>query len=248
MLKALDNKEVIICLLELYRNNEHLWNPEHASYKYNARRTVYSALSKPLLEKINVKLRGVEIFSILNILRGRYRRELAKFQARKGKHRTRLWYFNHMNFLRKVIEGKRRVHHSEKNVCDRATPEPNDLTNRQILSFIIEQYKTHECLWNPEDAEYNSCNKSKVYAEMADLLQKELRVVMGQNEIENELQKLRIRYRKELRILHKLKGLYLPKLWCFDELEFLRPALEDKVIKNVEKVKRSDFSLHYIKI
>ncbi|XP_065368320.1 uncharacterized protein rgr [Calliphora vicina] len=236
MRKALNNKDLIVYLLEAYRNNEKLWNPKHSSYKYNAHRNIYSELSQPLLHDMKYSLTGEEIFGIINELRGRYRRELKKFEARKGKHKTRLWYFEKMEFLRQVIEEKRK----ERNKDKECTPtldckEAEDLTNRQVLSYLLNLYHLYECLWNPNDLEYESCSKTELYDDIAQQLREKLNVDMSPVECMNEIQKLRIRYRKELRILHKLKGLYLPKLWCFDEMEFLRPIMEEKITKNLKK-------------
>ncbi|XP_037817566.1 uncharacterized protein LOC119607641 [Lucilia sericata] len=233
MLKALNNKDLIVYLLEAYRKNEKLWNPKHKDYKYNAHRTMYSELSQPLLHEMKYSLTGEEIFGIINELRGRYRRELHKFETRKGKHKTRLWYFDKMDFLRQTIEEKRKERNKDKEI---EAEESEELTNRQVLSSLLDLYRHYESLWNPLDKEYDNCNKTTIFEEISEQLKENIKVVMSTEECKNEIQKLCIRYRKELRILYKLKGLYLPKLWCFDEMEFLRPKMEEKIIKNLKKV------------
>lgn len=223
--------------MEAYRRNEKLWNPKHPAYKYNARRTIYNELSKPLLHDMKYSLTGNEIFSVINELRGRYRRELSKFQTRKGKHKTRLWYFDKMEFLRKIIEEKRKERLKDNSNTDILN---NDFTNRQVLSYLITLYRNKECLWNPKDLEYELCDTTKIYEDITLQLQDKLKITFTPKDCLNEIQKLRIRYRKELRILHKLKGLYIPKLWCFDEMEFLRPIMEDKINKQFKKVRIKD--------
>jgi len=44
---------------------------------------------------------------VLKELRCRYRRELKKVNALGGKYKSRLWYFERMDFLRCVIENRR---------------------------------------------------------------------------------------------------------------------------------------------
>ena len=237
MRKALNNRELITYLLEAYRKNEKLWNPQHSSYKYNAHRTVYNELSQPLLNDMKYSLTGVEIFGIINQLRGRYRRELTKFEKRKGKHKTRLWYFEKMNFLRKIIEEKR--NERKRGKMDENKTKDNtdkDSNNREILSNLLDLYRHCECLWNPKDMEYDTCNKMELYEDIAEKLFKKFNIKWTHKDCINEIQKLLIRYRKELRIFYKLKGLYIPKLWCFDEMEFLRPLIADKITKNLKKV------------
>ncbi|XP_046810957.1 uncharacterized protein LOC111683645 [Lucilia cuprina] len=233
MLKALNNKDLIVYLLDVYRKNEKLWNPKHKDYKYNAHRNVYSELSQPLLREMKYSLTGEEIFGIIYELRGRYRRELHKFEARKGKHKTRLWYFDKMDFLRQTIEEKRKERNKNK---DNEVENSKELTNRQILSSLLNLYRQYESLWNPHDMEYDICNKTKLFEEISEQLKENIKVIMTPEECKNEIQKLCIRYRKELRLLYKLKGLYLPKLWCFDEMDFLRNEMEEKIIKNLRKV------------
>lgn len=236
MRKALNNKDLIKYLLEAYRKNEKLWNPKNTSYKYNAHRTIYNELSQPLLHDMKYSLTGDEIFGIIYELRARYRRELKKIEARKGKHKTRLWYFQKMEFLREIIEEKRKERNKEKDLKKIFNKHDNDLTNRQILSYLLDFYRQYEMLWNPNHMDYDSCNKMEICQEIAEQLKYKLQIDMTDKECFNEIQKLRIRYRKELIFLHKLKGLYLPKLWCFDEMEFLKPVFEEKIAKNLKKV------------
>lgn len=235
MSKALDNKPLIEYLIETYRKNEKLWNPQHPGYKYNAHRNIFNELSQPLLNDMKYSLTGEEIFGIINQLRGRYRRELKKFEIRKGKHKTRLWYFDKMAFLRPIIEEKRKERVNKEKQED--TVKETDLTQRQMLSFLLELYRGKECLWDIKNSDYLLCNKEEIFEEIAEELKEKLNVNLKANECINEIQKLRIRYRKELRVLHKLKCLYIPKLWCFDEMEFLREQMEEKINKNLKKVR-----------
>lgn len=239
MRNALNNRDLITYLLDAYRKNEKLWNPQHPSYKYNAHRSVYNELSQPLLNDMKYSLTGIEVFGIINQLRGRYRRELTKFEKRKGKHKTRLWYFEKMHFLRSLIEEKRKGRKREGDKLDenrRRDKSITDVSNREILSNLLELYRNCECLWNPNHMEYDTCNKTELYEQIADKLFKKFNIKWTHKECTNEIQKLLIRYRKELRIFFKLKGLYIPKLWCFDEMEFLRPLVADKITKNLKRV------------
>ncbi|KAM7342103.1 regular [Cochliomyia hominivorax] len=244
MSKALDNKPLIEYLLEIYRKNEKLWNPQHPDYKYNAHRSIFNELTQPLLRHMKHSLTGEEIFGIITHLRGRYRRELKKFETRKGKHKTRLWYFEKIDFLRAVIEEKRKERCSgkDKKINTNLSANNDELTQRQILSGLLDIYRQHEAVWNPKHKDYEASNKGELFENIAEELRKRFNINLTVKECENEIQKLRIRYRKELRVFYKLKGLYLPKLWCFDEMEFLRSQMEEKINKNLKKTSNHTIS------
>lgn len=112
--------EVIFYLLEAYKKNEKLWNPNHSQYKYNANRKMFEELSRPLLRDMNYSLDGSEIYAIIKSLRSRYRLELAKARERKGKYKTRFKYFEKMEFLRDIIENKRAARKVKVRVVEQA--------------------------------------------------------------------------------------------------------------------------------
>lgn len=92
-----------------------------------------------------------------------------------------------------------------------------------------------ECLWNPQHYDYSSCCKKELYRDIATQLQEDLNYELSGEECYKEIQKLRTRYRKELRMVIKHKGLYLPKLWCYDEMEFLQPILQEQIFHKINK-------------
>ncbi|XP_033251360.1 zinc finger protein 615 [Drosophila miranda] len=106
---------------------------------------------------------------------------------------------------------------------------------REVLSFILDAFKRLECLWNPQHYEYASCCKKELYREISAQLQEELNYELSGEESHKEILKLRTRYRKELRMVIKHKGLYLPKLWCYDEMEFLHPILQEQIFSKISK-------------
>ncbi|XP_032292850.1 uncharacterized protein rgr isoform X2 [Drosophila virilis] len=108
---------------------------------------------------------------------------------------------------------------------------------REVLSCIIDAFRRQESLWNPQHFDYNNCCKKELYREISAELLEELNYEMTGEECYKELQKLRTRYRKELRMVIKHKGLYLPKLWCYDELEFLQKILQDQIFNKISKKK-----------
>ncbi|KAH8401318.1 hypothetical protein KR009_004483 [Drosophila setifemur] len=238
------NREFVSSLLTEYERMEKLWNPRHPDYKYNAKRSVYGELVAPLEGLCNMRLTGTEIFAVLKELRGRYRRELSKLNALGGKYKSRLWYFDRMHFLRGVIEHKRAERESkistdctesEKSCETDAESCSKSTLYREVLSFILDAFKRMECLWNPQHYEYASCCKKELYREISAQLQEELSYELSGEECYKEIQKLRTRYRKELRMVIKHKGLYLPKLWCYDEMEFLHPILQEQIFHKISK-------------
>jgi len=84
--------------------------------------------------------------------------------------------------------------------------------------------------------DYTRCCKKELFGDISAQLQEELNYELSGEECFNEIQKLRTRYRKELRMVIKHKGLYLPKLWCYDEMEFLQPILQEQIFNKISKV------------
>ncbi|XP_043641888.1 uncharacterized protein LOC122612378 [Drosophila teissieri] len=238
------NHEFVGCLLRVYERTEKLWNPGHPDYKYNAKRSAYGELAGPLEAICHRQLSGSEIFAVLKELRGRFRRELKKMNALGGKYKSRLWYFERMLFLRSVIENRRAEKESkisnESTESERSCETDADSCGKsslyhEVLSFILDAFKRQECLWNPQHYDYSSCCKAELFRDISVQLQEELNYELSGEECCNEIQKLRTRYRKELRMVIKHKGLYLPKLWCYDEMEFLQPILQEQIFNKISK-------------
>ncbi|XP_023167414.2 uncharacterized protein LOC111597103 [Drosophila hydei] len=238
------NREFVCSLLVAYERSEKLWNPKHPDYKYNAKRSVYNELAAPLQAVFQIPLTGAEVFAVLKELRGRYRRELSKLNALGGKYKSRLWYFEKMHFLRGVIEAKRaeREAKSESAESEKSSETDSESTTksaqyREVLSCLIDGFRRQESLWNPQHFDYNNCCKKELYREISAELLEELNYEMSGEDCFKELQKLRTRYRKELRMVIKHKGLYLPKLWCYDELDFLQKILQEQIFNKINKKK-----------
>ncbi|XP_017867600.1 PREDICTED: zinc finger protein 583 [Drosophila arizonae] len=238
------NREFVCSLLVAYERSEKLWNPKHPDYKYNAKRSVYNELAAPLQAVFQIPLTGAEVFAVLKELRGRYRRELSKLNSLGDKYKSRLWYFEKMHFLRGVIEAKRaeREAKNESAESEKSCETDSESTTksaqyREVLSCLIDGFRRQECLWNPQHFDYNSCSKKELYRQISAELLEELNYEMSGEDCYKELQKLRTRYRKELRMVIKHKGLYLPKLWCYDELEFLQKILQEQIFNKISKKK-----------
>ncbi|XP_017066104.1 uncharacterized protein LOC108104500 [Drosophila eugracilis] len=238
------NREFVGCLLAEYERAEKLWNPKHPDYKYNAKRSVYGELAAPLEAICHKRLTGAEIFSVLKELKGRYRRELNKMNAIGEKYKSRLWYFDRLNFLRHIIKNRRAEREakisnesteSEKSCETDAESSSKSTLYHEVLSFILDAFKRLECLWNPRHCDYTRCCKKELFRDISVQLQEELNYELSGEECYNEIQKLRTRYRKELRMVIKHKGLYLPKLWCYDEMEFLQPILQEQIFNKISK-------------
>ncbi|XP_017480287.1 PREDICTED: zinc finger protein 254, partial [Rhagoletis zephyria] len=236
--------EVIFYLLEAYKKHEKLWNPNHPQYKYNANRKMFQELSHPLLRDMNYSLDGSEIYAIIKSLRSRYRLELAKARERKGKYKTRFKYFEKMEFLRDVIENKRAARKvkkhldcsaSEKSLDEDCTETTRSTHNHAVLTYLLDAFRGQEALWNPQHPDYLLCNKNELMREISIQLLLEKNVSMSADDCFTEIQKLRTRYRRELRIVHEHKGLYAPKLWCFEQMEFLQKIFEDQLLDRLKK-------------
>ncbi|XP_067626394.1 uncharacterized protein rgr isoform X2 [Eurosta solidaginis] len=238
--------EVIFYLLETYKNFEKLWNPNHPQYKYNANRKMFEELSRPLLRDMNYSLDGAEIYAIIKSLRTRYRLELTKARQRKGKYKTRFKYFDKMEFLRDIIENKRATRQTKNRVDSSSVTEntlkdwaetTRSLHNHDVLTCLLDAFRRQEALWNPQHPDYLQCNKNDLMRDISAELLLEKSVNMSADECFTEIQKLRTRYRRELSIAHEQKGLYAPKLWCFEQMEFLHKIFEDQLLDRLKKRK-----------
>ncbi|XP_054740445.1 zinc finger protein 568 [Anastrepha obliqua] len=238
--------EVIFYLLEAYKKHEKLWNPNHPQYKYNANRKMFEELSRPLLRDMNYSLDGSEIYAIIKSLRSRYRLELSKTRERQGKYKTRFKYFDKMEFLRDIIENKRIERKIKKHIdcsasekfleedCAETTRSAQD---RDVLTYLLDAFRRQEALWNPQHPNYLLCNKNELMREISIQLLLEKGVTLSADECFAKIQKLRTRYRRELRIVHEQKGLYAPKLWCFEQMEFLQKIFEEQLLDRLKKRK-----------
>uniref|UniRef100_A0A1A9W7T1 Protein krueppel n=1 Tax=Glossina brevipalpis TaxID=37001 RepID=A0A1A9W7T1_9MUSC len=107
---------------------------------------------------------------------------------------------------------------------------------REILTHLLAYYKSYQCLWQPvREAFLKFDEKYEIFASIAERLKNDFQINFTTKHCFNEMQKLLIRYWKELRIICKDEEDYLPKLWCFEEMAFLRPGMEERIRKNVKK-------------
>lgn len=105
-----------------------------------------------------------------------------------------------------------------------------------MLTYLLDAFRGQETLWNPQHPNYLLCNKNELMHEISTKLLLEKDVTMTADECSTEIQKLRTRFRRELRIVHEQKGLYAPKLWCFEQMEFLQKIFEDQLCDRLKKV------------
>ena len=97
-----------------------------------------------------------------------------------------------------------------------------------VLKFI-ELYKSYECLWRIKSKEYsNTILKDKAYVEMVHFV-KEIDSSANRETVTKKINALRTNFRKELKKVESSKtsgageeGIYVPKLWYYHELVFLR--------------------------
>ncbi|XP_066951681.1 uncharacterized protein [Macrobrachium rosenbergii] len=103
--------------------------------------------------------------------------------------------------------------------------------DRRATLLLIDQYRQHPCLWNVKDELFRvRCQRVAAI----DLITEELKrrgLSVNKVKVKNKIECILNQYRRELRILKKSKtpgegdgdeDIYIPKLWFFDELSFLR--------------------------
>ena len=100
---------------------------------------------------------------------------------------------------------------------------------RKALTLqLIELYRDHPCLYQIKSDAYKDRNKkSKAYAELLANI-KIVNPMCSLEILKKKLNTLRSQYRKELKLMNASRKsgagtdeVYVPKLWCFNELRFL---------------------------
>ena len=103
------------------------------------------------------------------------------------------------------------------------------MSNKEFLTEFIEVYRQHTDLWKVKSSEYVNKNLKKLG--ICALLEvcKKYRVTGGEDMVKKKIQSLRSTFRKELkkvkRSMRSGRGsddIYLPNLWYFDLLMFIK--------------------------
>ena len=107
--------------------------------------------------------------------------------------------------------------------------------NRTDVRDLIELYHSHECLWNVESSQYKDRNlrflaMNDIHDRMKDSLPN-----ISLDDIKKKIHTLRSQYNRERKSrITSMKsgaitnGIYTPKLWCFDSLQFLDDIAEGR--------------------
>ncbi|XP_075148543.1 insulator binding factor 2 [Haematobia irritans] len=94
--------------------------------------------------------------------------------------------------------------------------------NKKLVELLIEKYREHNNLYNSQNPNYlDRSKRTKSLVEIANDL-KQYCEEINVEEIKKKIHTLRSQFIRELRENHRRNDFEI-KLWCFDQLEFLRP-------------------------
>jgi len=114
--------------------------------------------------------------------------------------------------------------------------------NRKFLLEFIELYRSYPCLWKIKSREYSDrIKKDRAYEQLVEKL-KEVDENATKETVKKKIDSMRGCYRKELKKVKHTKrsgtgteGVYIPRLWYFDELGFLSDQENTRVgVSNLE--------------
>lgn len=115
--------------------------------------------------------------------------------------------------------------------------------SRENTSMLIHLLRRHECLWNNKSPDYkNRQMRHLALEEIKNALEKS-----STNDITKKIHTIRTQFRRELKelITSRKSGaedIYVPKLWCFEDLRFLQDdnvPLPRSCICNLEEIEVS---------
>ncbi|PSN39487.1 hypothetical protein C0J52_10034 [Blattella germanica] len=104
-----------------------------------------------------------------------------------------------------------------------------DRYSQEFLTELIELYKTHECLWNPESKEFSDSHQRAIAFETLLGKFKEVDPKSNRDTVIRILSYMRSCYRKELRKIKEFSqtatedAVFTSELWYFNLFGFLQP-------------------------
>lgn len=92
--------------------------------------------------------------------------------------------------------------------------------SRHITMLLIRYYKSHPCMWNPQNEAYKD-RKSKTLA-ILDIIEKLKPYIpdLTPDSVKRKINTIRSQFRRQLRQGEKDPN-FKPNLWCYDQLQFL---------------------------
>ncbi|XP_017462266.1 PREDICTED: uncharacterized protein LOC108355626 [Rhagoletis zephyria] len=100
--------------------------------------------------------------------------------------------------------------------------------SKKLINLLVQQ----ECLWDVSSPTYHDrVKRENAFKSILNKMKQNLDNIRI-SDIKNKILSLRSQYRKELRAINASRrsgvgneDIRHPKLWCFDELDFLRPSI-----------------------
>lgn len=98
------------------------------------------------------------------------------------------------------------------------------------MQTLIELYEQHGCLYITSDASYqNKISRESAFHKITEELNSKMLTNLSISEVKTKIKRLRTQYYAELNKIKKSEvsgvgtdGIYVPKWWCFELLNFLQ--------------------------
>ncbi|KAM7350213.1 uncharacterized protein ACRADG_008849 [Cochliomyia hominivorax] len=224
--KDAKEKELIIELIEEYRQKPELWNIR-AKKKYNSKEKdeLLKNIADNLNAKLNLKLKLYSVKTKLNIICKQYekiiRKQLMVEDQEKPvkKQGSELWYYKHMNFLKPIMENK------IKNKKTKSYHKVKPLSD-SLLFEIIEIYKNYNCLWDVNHIAYMVKQKRKENMELLlEEIVNKININLDMDKLEKHLQYIHNLFSKDkkFKLECETKEQEFKPSFFFRNCEFLEP-------------------------
>ncbi|XP_014091767.3 uncharacterized protein [Bactrocera oleae] len=198
-------------LIELYRQNPLLWDPDHADFKTRVRRrNVWRQLTAQLNAHFQMRYTWVKLHRKMHDYIKYYRRERQRIELEGG--RTRWCFYDDFAFLNEVL-------------VEQSSDAPKLLLNKQQNLKIIEVYAAHPQLWNTNHALHKRRHlRQNIFKAMSDQLRDAHNIIISPLRLKQRIVEFRCTYRleKERRCTSEQRGAtYEPCYEYYQLLSFL---------------------------
>ncbi|KAM7350216.1 uncharacterized protein ACRADG_008851 [Cochliomyia hominivorax] len=223
--KKAKEKELILALIEEYRNKPELWSiSSEKKLTSKEKDEILKNIAVELNEKFDTKLKLYTVKTKLNNICKQYeeviRKQISVDDNEKidDNESSDLWYYEQLSFLKPTVENK------IKNQVIKPDHEVKPLDD-SILSEIIEIYKKYDCLWDVNHIAYlvNEKRSENMNLLLEEII-KTINVPLNVEELENNLKYIHSLFSKDKKLKIECEAKqeeFQPSCSLFNKCKFL---------------------------
>uniref|UniRef100_A0A1I8M6D8 Zinc finger, C2H2 type n=1 Tax=Musca domestica TaxID=7370 RepID=A0A1I8M6D8_MUSDO len=216
------DRKMIVFLIEAFRRNSFLWNPDHPQFRDRIKRNQFLKwMHDEFKRRYNLTLARDAITRKWENLRTVYKRECTRM-ALENTNISTLWYFKELYFLNHLYGGKQE---NMETVVQGAASRKRmfAIWNDVSTNKLIELLRVYACFYDRNHADYgNKDKKAEAFQQMANELAPIIEVTPIQ--ISKRIAQLRYDYakQKQERIRCEITGnIFTPNYSYYDQLLFM---------------------------